>query len=238
MIPKKIHYCWFGKGKIPNKELKCINSWRRLLPDFEIIRWDETNFDVNSVVFTKEAYQAKKYAFVADYVRIHALKNEGGIYLDTDVEVIRPFNDLLQCNFLSGFEIDGVIQTGVIGSAAGSDMINKIFEYYKGRVFLKENGEYDQKPNSAIIADLMKEMNISLENKKHSFNGIMLYPSEYFCPINQATWEIVPTSNTYCIHYLSGSWLPFRDRCNRKLKSFIGKYFGFTLVEYLRSIFK
>lgn len=238
MIPKKIHYCWFGGGSLPAKEQECIASWAKLLPDYEIVRWDESRFDIDSTAFTQEAYRAKKYAFVADYVRVFALKREGGIYLDTDVEVIRPLDDLLDCSFLSGFETDGVIQTGVIGSEPDSFMINKIYEYYEGRSFIKSNGEFDKTPNSAIIAQLMRNLGFQLRNQHEAKDRICLYPSEYFCPINQATWEIRVTDKTYCIHYLSGSWLPMKDRLSRKMKTLIGTLFGYKFVEKIRNIFK
>jgi len=238
MIPKKIHYCWFGNGKLPEKEQKCIESWRKMLPDYELVCWDENNFDINSTQFTKEAYLAKKYAFVADYVRIFVLKQEGGIYLDTDVEVIRSFDDLLQCAFFSGYETDGVIQTGVIGCEPNSSFISKIYEYYNNRAFIKPDGTFDQTPNSAIIANLMKKQGISMKNKRHSYQELELYPSDYFCPINQATWEIKVTNNTYCIHYLSGSWLSKKDRLSRQLKTIIGSVFGYKVVEQLRNLFR
>lgn len=236
MIPKKIHYCWFGKGILPIREKRCIESWKKFMPDFEFILWDEIRFDVNSVPFTQEAYQVKKYAFVADYVRLFALSTEGGIYLDTDVEIIRPLYPLLEYDAFGGFETNLVIQTGVIGSIANGIFVSKMFEYYQNRHFLLLDGSFDQTPNSAVFSNLLRGEGLVLNNLQQSLAGIEIFPSDYFCPINQATWEIKVTENSYCIHYLSGSWLSKSERITRALKSLIGHVFGFKAVENIRNM--
>lgn len=216
-----------------------MKSWRKFLPDFQIMRWDENSFDVDSTPFTKEAYAAGKYAFVADYVRLYALNRFGGIYLDTDVQLIKPLYDLLECEAFGGFETDNIIQTGIIGSIANGTFVKNMFEYYECKHFLKNDGEYDQTPNSAIFAHLLSRQgggNTPLENKRMSLSCIELYPSEYFCPIDQVTWKITTTQNTYCIHYLSGSWLPLSARIKRKIKSVIGNIFGFDAVQKIRDL--
>lgn len=235
MIPKKIHYCWFGKAKMPMRERHCITSWKKYLQDYEFILWDEERFNVDSAAFTKEAYKAGKYAFVADYVRVYALCKEGGIYLDTDVEVIKPLDDLLDCSFLTGFETENIIQTGLIGAETTSSVIMQMFDYYRDRHFII-NDKMDQTPNSVILAEIIKSLGFELNNQYQCRNGIFLYPAEYFCPINQATWEVRPTRNSYCIHYLSGSWLPVHDRINRRLKTIIGRVFGYGLIEKVRRL--
>ena len=238
MIPKIIHYCWFGGRPIPAKEQKCMKSWHRFLPDFEIVRWDESRFDINSTPFTKEAYAAGKYAFVADYVRLYALSTFGGVYMDTDIEIIKPIYDLLELEAFGGFETDDVIQTGIIGSTSNGTFVKNMFEYYKNRHFIQEDGCYDQTPNSAIFARLLIQEwgNLSLKNERISLPDIELYPSEYFCPIDQATWGITTTPNTYCIHYLSGSWLPVSAKITRKIKSIVGNIFGFETVRKIRNM--
>lgn len=223
---------------MPTKECKCIESWKKKLPDYEIVRWDESKFDINSAIFVKEAYQARKFAFVADYVRVYALLHEGGIYLDTDIEIIKSLTPLLNCSFLTGFETFGVIQTGLIGSEAGHFLIKKMYDYYQERHFIIERELFDQTPNSVILANIIAEEGFVLNNTRQSKNNIDIYPSDYFCPINQATWEILTTSNTYCIHYLSGSWLPVKDRITRKLKFIIGNVFGFKIVAKIRKILR
>lgn len=221
---------------MPPKECRCIESWKKKMPDYEIVRWDESNFDVNSLTFVKEAYQARKYAFVADYVRVYALFHEGGIYLDTDIEIVKSLTPLLGCSFLTGFETLGVIQTGVIGCEAGHFIIKKMYDYYQERHFKINNKSLDQTPNSVILANIIAKEGFVLNNTRQSKKNIEIYPSDYFCPINQATWEIMTTSNTYCIHYLSGSWLPVKDRMIRKIKAIMGNLFGFNIVAKIRKI--
>lgn len=236
MIPKIIHYCWFGNKPMPERELRCMESWSKYLPEFKIMRWDEESFDINSSTFVRQAYDMKKWAFVADLVRLWALKNYGGIYLDTDIEILRPFDELLHYKAFGGFETDNVVQTGVIGSEANGEFINIIFNHYINASFVNQDGSLNTKPNSAIFAEILQKHGISTENIRSSNDLIELFPSEYFCPIEQATWEIKPTDNTYCIHYLSGSWLPYSDRLKRHIKTIVGKLFGFDFVEKLRNL--
>lgn len=237
MISKKIHYCWFGKGQMPLREQRCIDSWKKFMPEFELVLWNESNFDVNAVVFTKEAYENKKYAFVSDYVRLYALVNEGGIYLDTDVEIIKSFSDFIQYDAFGSFETPHVIQTGVLGSIPHGKLVSKMFEGYQDKPFVLPNGTLNQVPNSKILTDVLLEEGLVLNNERQSLPSFELFPTDYFCPINQATQEIVVTKNTYCIHYLSGSWLSKKDRCMRSIKVFIGSVFGFRLVNTFRSFF-
>lgn len=237
MIPKKIHYCWFGKSEMPSREKRCVASWKKFMPDFELVLWNENNFDVNSTIFTRQAYGFKKFAFVSDYVRLYALLHEGGIYLDTDVEIVKPFHDFIKYNAFGSFETPNVIQTGVLGSVPNSELINKLFELYKNKKFVQEDGTLNQTPNTKILTDLLLEEGLLLNNQRQSLPSFELFPTDYFCPINQATQEIIVTENTYCIHYLSGSWLPKKDRYTRTLKVFLGKIFGFKAVGKFRNLF-
>lgn len=237
MIPKIIHYCWFGGKELPALEQRCLNSWAEKLPDYEIKRWDESNFDISLYPFALEAYRQKKFAFVADVARLHVLETEGGIYLDTDIEVLKSFNDLLTNNLVMGFETDDVIQTGVIAAREHNPIISEMLDYYrrKSGFDLVADGSV---PNSALFAKVFESMNVPLQNQVYQSPDLMLLPSEYLCPIDQATWEIKVTDKTYCIHYLAGSWLGTKDRLSRKIKSFIGKYMGFDTVRKIRAIFR
>jgi len=237
MIPKVIHYCWFGGKSLPRLEKKCVDSWRKILPEYEIKRWDESNFNLKQYAFAQQAYKLGKYAFVADVCRLHALYENGGIYLDTDIEMLRPFENLHECNLFMGFETDNVIQTGVIGSEPHNPIIKEMLDYYIRR------GCFDPKidgklANSELFANYLRIKGLSLENKNYSDSEITLLSSEYLCPINQATWEIVATDNSYCIHYLSGSWLPRRALMSRRLKTAVGKFFGFECVARLRNLLR
>ena len=237
MIPKKIHYCWFGNGKMPLREQRCIDSWKKFMPDFELVLWNESNFDVYAVPFTKEAYELKKYAFVSDYVRLFALVNEGGIYLDTDVEIIKPFYQFIKYQAFGSFETPNVVQTGVVGSVANGVLVKKMFSYYQDKKFVLADGSLNQVPNSKILTDILLDEGLVLNNSQQSLPSFELFPTDYFCPINQATQEITVTENTYCIHYLSGSWLPRKDRYTRALKVLLGKLVGFKSVHKFRTLF-
>lgn len=237
MIPKKIHYCWFGNGKMPLREQRCIASWKKFMPDFELVLWNETSFDVHAVPFTKEAYELKKYAFVSDYVRLFALVNQGGVYLDTDVEIIKPFHEFIKYQAFGSFETPSVVQTGVIGSEPNGMLVNKMFSYYQGKKFISADGNMNQTPNTKILTDILLDEGLVLNNTHQSLPSFELFPTDFFCPINQATQEIIVTKNTYCIHYLSGSWLPKKDRYTRALKVFLGSLIGFKLVDKMRAMF-
>lgn len=207
------------------------------MPDFELVLWDESRFDVASTEYTKEAYRVKKYAFVSDYVRLYALLNEGGIYLDTDVEIVKPFDDFVKYDAFGSFETPNIVQTGVIGSISSGLLIKKMFNYYKDRNFILSDGSFNQTANTVILTNVLVENGLILNNLRQSLFLFEIFPSDFFCPINQATQEIVITDNTYTIHYLSGSWLRPIDRFTRKLKVIIGSTFGFVFVEKIRNYF-
>ena len=156
MIPKVIHYCWFGGKNMPDMAYRCIDSWKKYLPEYEIHLWNENNFDVkNSVTYVMEAYEAKKFAFVADYVRLFALYSKGGIYLDIDVEVLKSFNDLLELNAFSGFENEVEITTGIIASKKKGAWVKEQLEYYSNRSFKLSDGTLDMTTNVEFISEKM-----------------------------------------------------------------------------------
>lgn len=237
MIPKIIHYCWFGDKPIPKLETKCMESWHLKMPEYMIMRWDETNFPFEIYPFAKKALQKKKYAFVADVARLHALINHGGIYLDTDVEILKSLSPLLNNQLVMGFETDNVIQTGVIAAQSHHPYLVEMMEYYQGDG-IGDITTDNFIANSALFAKHFAQKQIPLTNKEFQSENLLLLPSEYLCPINQATWEISTTDNTYCIHYLSGSWLGRKDRMSRKIKNIIGDIFGFSTVKNLRKLLR
>ena len=151
MIPKIIHYCWFGGKPLPPKAKKYIESWKKFCPDYEIKEWNESNFDVHCCRYVEEAYNAKKWAFVSDYARFLALYNEGGIYFDTDIEVLKPFDNLLGCGAFFGFGWE-TLTLPVFGASKGLDCYRKILYYYEQRAFIQADGSYDLSPieNSAM----------------------------------------------------------------------------------------
>lgn len=207
MIPKIIHYCWFGKGSKSEQVQKCIDSWKIHLPGYVIKEWNEQNFDVNSVLYVKEAYTAKKYAFVSDYVRLYALYNEGGIYMDTDIEVIKNFDDLLINVSFIGFEDIDCIGSGVMGAKKGEKWLYDNMEYYHNRHFRLAFGILDVTTNVRIITKYMQKKSLVLNNKYQRIDSqITIYPKDYFCPKSWKTQEICCTDNTYCIHHFECSW--------------------------------
>lgn len=234
MIPKIIHYCWFGRGEMPGLVLKCIESWRKYLPDYELKLWNEENFDVQCIPYVKEAYENKKYAFVSDYVRLHALYTEGGIYMDTDMEVLKDFGPILQHNAVFGFESNGYVQSCMIASEKGGTCIKDLMDAYQLRRFVKDDNTFDLTPNTVPISDYMAEKGLKMGNSYQEIEGVAtVYPSDYFCPVNQNTGEIHTTENSYCIHHFAGSWMPTKMRFASKLKKALSSLLGPKVINYI-----
>lgn len=224
MIPKILHYCWFGNGEMPELALKCLESWRKYLPDYEIVVWNEENFDVNMYRFSSEAYKEQKFAFVADVCRLYALKNMGGIYLDTDVEFLRPLDEkMLQQKAFTGFEDNLLLSSAIMGSEKNGDWINDLLPYYANRSFYLEDGSHDVNPNTEIITEFMKtRKNVQINNTFQELDGYCtIYPSDYFCPKSWKTLKIKQTPNTYCIHHFAGSWLHKKQSVLGRLANFL-----------------
>lgn len=207
MIPRIIHYCWFGRGEMPALALQCIDSWHKFMPDYEYKLWNEDNFDVNCNSYVKEAYEAKKYAFVSDYARLFALFSEGGIYLDTDVEALKSFDDLLQLSGFIGFEGTkyAPVGTGTIACLPGGEWVREQLDAYEGIHFIKSDGSYDLLTNPFRISAIMKRNGFVQNGKEQVYKDMHIFPVEYFCP-RQTTGEIFITENTYCDHHFMGSW--------------------------------
>lgn len=219
-IPKIIHYIWFGDNPLGEKELACIESWKKYLPDYEIKCWDESNFDVSQSEYCLQAYRAKKWAFVSDYVRLWALVNYGGIYMDTDVEVIRPLDEFLKLEAFSGFESPRLVPTGIMASKKGHPFFIKLLNDYRERSFIKNDGSYDMTTNVTAITNACIEAGLQPNNTRQTINGFTLFPKDFFCPKNNMTGKIELTDNTYTIHHFSGSWVdePLRIVAEKKRK--------------------
>lgn len=210
MIPKKIHYCWFGGNPLPEDAKRYIESWKKYCPDYEIIEWNEQTFDVNAVPYVREALESKKWAFITDYVRLWAIYNYGGIYMDTDVEVLKPLDQFLKHHAFSGFECSCAIPTGIMAGEQGNRWFKLQLDYYTDRHFKKEDGSLDLTTNVVTITDITKKNypKIELNNSYQDIGDVVFYPSEYFCPMTPDTHELVLTNNTVAIHHFAGSWLP------------------------------
>lgn len=209
MIPKIIHYCWFGRTQKSELARQCMSTWKPLLPDYEFIEWNEENFNLNMNEYTKEAYENKKYAFVSDVARLYALFNYGGIYLDTDVELLKSLDPFLNHTAFCGMESDSNISTAMIGAEKGSVWIGDCLQLYDHRHFVKQDGTFDYTTNVTAISRLLRnKLNIELDNSFHDYIGYLsIYPSSYFSPLDFKTRLLCKTNSTVSIHHFDGSWL-------------------------------
>lgn len=233
MIPKKIHYCWFGGKPLPNSALKCIESWKKYCPDYEIIEWNETNYDIQKNAYTKYCYENKKYAFLTDYVRLDIIYNEGGIYLDTDVELIKNLDELLNSSCYIGMEQVGKINTGQgFGATKNNDFIKENKEYYEKNPFLDKKGNFKKTICVEITTNILKKYGLKKLNNKQKINEVDIYPVEYFCPKKMGTNQITITTNTYSIHHFEGSWKS-NNKVIRKIK-----YYLIPIKQKIKSVLK
>ena len=236
MIPKIIHYCWFGRNPLPSLAIKCIASWKKYLPDYEIKEWNEDNFDVNVNQYCREAYEAGKWAFVSDYARLKILYDYGGIYMDTDMEVCKPLDRLASYAFWSGFESESQIPTGIMASCRDNDLLEYLLSYYDDKHFKNEHGIYDTTTNVTTITRMVKDKyDIELNNTFQIFgNNNAIFPFEYFCAKSTEDGKIKKTDNTYTIHHFAGSWLTTYEVVRHKIKLLLVSLFGINLVINLK----
>lgn len=206
MIPKKIHYCWFGGNPLPEMAVKCIASWKKYCPDYEIIEWNENNFDVTCCNYVREAFEVKKWAFITDYVRLKVMVEFGGIYMDTDVEVIKSLDIFLHERAFSGFESETAIPTGIMACEKNFPLFQEMLKEYEQRCFILPDGTFDITTNVVYITKACLKKGLRLNNTYQVLDGFALYPKEFFCPKSLDTGEINCTENTYTIHHFSASW--------------------------------
>lgn len=220
MIPKTIHYCWFGRNPKPKLAQKCIKSWKKYCPDYEIIEWNEDNFDIASApLYVRQAYEAKKWAFVTDYVRLYTLTEQGGIYMDTDVEVIKPLDAFLEHHAFSGFEDLEHTQTGIMACEKGNKLFESWLSEYGKLKFILDDGSYNMQTNVVTITNSMKQYGIRFDNTLQVVAGCAFYPNDYFCPKDYYTNQIVLTERTHTIHHFAGSWID--DEARKRYKKVI-----------------
>lgn len=216
MIPKIIHYCWFGGNPLPKSAIKCINSWKKFFPDYEIKEWNEENFDITLMSYTKEAYLAKKYAFVSDVARFWILYHEGGVYFDTDVEVIRPMQDILIQGGFMGVETpsDGInvptVNSGLgLAAPKGHPFLKEVIEFYQNSHY--GNPETGEKTIEGTVVthvtNLLVPHGLKPVNDVQRVADINIYPRDYFCPFEDSTGVLTKTMNTRSIHWYSKTWI-------------------------------
>ncbi|MFE4810529.1 glycosyltransferase family 32 protein [Peribacillus simplex] len=242
-IPKIIHYCWFGGNDKSVLVKQCIESWKEKLPDYQIIEWNEDNYDFKNNVFLETAYERKMWAFVSDYVRLDVLLQYGGIYLDTDVETIKSFNPFLNHSFFTCFEggiekNNYLASTAVLGCIKGNELISSFLNFYK-QLGNKEIVNF-KTPNTKIFSNLLVEKyKIELENNLQIIKSNMyIYPNDYFCPKNWATKKIKITSNTCAIHHFDGSWKGKNEKLMILVSGKIRQYFGDNTFLLIKKILK
>lgn len=239
MIPEIIHYCWFGKKPLSKDALRCIDGWKEKLPGYEIREWNEDCFDVNSIRYVREAYEAKKWAFVSDYVRLYALVTFGGIYMDTDVEVIKPLDKYLEYKAVAGFQSDNEINTGLMACEKAYPVFEKLLHDYDGRCFKKEDGTYDVKyTNVDAVTACLSKMGFRLDNSFQVKDGFALFPKDVFCAKDYLTREVHITENTVTVHHFEGSWTApdekLEARIIEKTNQWNAKGLGRVLTEPIR----
>lgn len=203
MISKKIHYCWFGQSEMPKDVLKMLETWQLQMPDYEMILWHEQTFDIESVAYVFEAYQAKKYAYVSDYVRLHALYHHGGLYFDTDVEVLKSFDDLLNNQAFIGYEGNKLLGTGVLGAESTHPWIGRLLGAYEHKSFVQSDGTHDLTLNSVLISKIMVDEYGWNPKEGHQMlkAGVHVYPANYLSAKDCVTGEIFADEQTYSIHH-------------------------------------
>ena len=229
MIPKIIHYCWFGGNSLPNDAKKCIASWKKFFPGYEIKEWNESNFDVNCCDYVKEAYAAKKWAFVSDYTRFWILYHEGGLYFDTDVEVIKDMSDIIAKGAFMGCETDNKCAPGLglganpglgLGANPGLGLYKEILDYYEKIHFFIEGNTTETVVTHT--SKILKSHGWVGNGEIEQIEGVTIYPPEYFCPMDYKTGKLDITPNTRSIHWYTASWQSSYSKAKTKLQQLLG----------------
>lgn len=222
-IPKVIHYCWFGKNKMPKSARKCIESWKKYCPDYEIVCWNEENFDFSQNQYAREAYEAGKWAFVSDYVRLKVVYDYGGIYMDTDVELIKPIDSFLEYKGYMGFDKSGLVATGLgFGAEKGNEIVGEMLEDYYNIAFVRSDGSYDLTPCPDKNSLVLTKLGMNMKNTDQLFKEVRFLPAEYFSPMDYYTGKKHITQNTYSIHHYAASWTSSVSKRTTRIKRIIG----------------
>lgn len=245
-IPKIIHYCWFGGNQLPPSARRCIDSWRRYMPDYEIKRWDESNFDVEETEFTADAYRLRKFAFVSDYARLKILNEQGGLYFDTDVQLLKPIDDIVEKGPFMGIEAPETVKTerflhyvnvGLgFGSAPGSEVLGRLLELYRSARFVNPDGRLNTIPIGVYTTSLLEEYGYRDADELQQVGGFTVYPSEVFCPMNFHTGKTVLTDHTRSIHLYDATWLTPEIKLSkiyRRRLSWLPKQLNFNISNFI-----
>ena len=236
-IPKIIHYCWFGRNPKPELANRCISSWNKFCPDFELQEWNEDNFDITTApLYVRQAYEAKKWAFVSDYVRLYALIQHGGIYMDTDVELVAPLDAFLKHSAFSGFEDSTHVPTGIMACEKDFPLFLEFLRYYDNAAFILPDGTLNTTTNVTTITNICRKKGFIPDNKLQTIDGFTLYPKDIFCPLDYESGQLMKTANTVSIHWFSGSWqAPEQIKAHKQIQ-ILSKVFGRRLAEHIFGI--
>lgn len=239
-IPKVIHYCWFGGNPLPKDAKRCIESWKKFCPDYQIIEWNESNFDYTDNLYAKQAMECKRWAFVSDYARLKIVYEQGGIYLNTDVELIRPLDDLLDYEAFFGFENnrekqEREVATGLgFGAQKGNAVVKAMLEDYKNISFLRESGTHDITPCPERNTDTLIRLGLRPDGTRQTVAGAEIFPAEYFCPIEYQSGRKCVTRNTYSIHRYTASWMKKGEKIDCTVKKYIGNDLYYRVYRPMR----
>ena len=245
MIPKIIHLCWLSGDPYPRKIQKCLDSWDKYLKDYEIVLWDTNRFDLKSSIWVKQAFENRKYAFAADYIRFYALFHFGGIYLDSDVEVLKDFDDLLDLPYFIGAEKAQTPEAAVIGAEKGCDWIKQCLDYYNNRSFINENGEFDIRKLPEIMVEQIKQLKpirvLSLQESKDirkmdMQREVLEFNDAFFSPKVFDSREVEITPYTYVIHHYQNSWFSPKAKVYYRSRAFLVKVLGLPLVRKIEKM--
>lgn len=242
-IPKILHYCWFGGNSLPELEQKCIASWSEVMPDWTVQRWDESNFDISRCRFSSNAYSSKAWAFVSDYARMRILLENGGIFLDTDVEVLQSFEPFIVNAAFAGFmKNNRFINPGlVMGSEPGGIVVEQLARQYESIDFEVKSGRNSMPTSPRVMTKLLVEQfNLKQDGSMQELDGFTAYPASYFDALDSHTGRLVVDDSTYSIHHYSGTWLnpakKYRIEARKKLSPLVGDRLSWFLSSFLSVI--
>ncbi len=245
MIPKVIHYCWFGGKPLSRLNERCLASWKQFMPDYEIKLWDESNFDVNCIPYVAEAYKAGKYAFVSDYARTWIIYNYGGIYLDTDVEVIKPFDDIVDAGPFMACENRPqpnrplYVALGLgFGCEPHHPFLKEFMESYRHKHFVNADGSYNMVTVVERFTELLERHGLQRVDGIQEIGGVRIYPKDYFCPIDTHGQALTITERTRTIHHYAGSWSTPWRRFKKRMAHRLGPSFSLTVINLKAKLLK